>query len=174
MFQIAGQIILMSSDQPWQLGFKFLECQISVVTEEGGRGEVSLLFNICISWSDSQYVAVEPIVCPSVSQCVISWEQCSDVWFLPSPGETTEQDNWSTVSPQSGSAQSSAQSHCQTARLGMSLNLNHENWLTLLSPGQWWITQSVNIFLFLLAARGRTGWTGWSALLKIKTDNDPG
>ena len=66
MFQIAGQIILMSSDQPWQLGFKFLECQISLVTEEGGRGGLSP--------AQYLYFLVRRPVCRrgahSVSQCV--------------------------------------------------------------------------------------------------------
>ena len=73
MFQIAGQIILMSSDQPWQLGFKFLECQISVVARGGGG----------LSPAQYLYFLVRRPVCRrgahSVSQCVISWEQCSDV-----------------------------------------------------------------------------------------------
>ena len=121
MFQIAGQIILMSSDQPWQLGFKFLECQISVVARGGEEEEVSpaqylyFLVRLSVCRRGAQWF-------PLVSQCVISWEQCSHVWFLLNPGETTEQHNWSTVSPR----QDSLSVHLSQR---MSLNLNHENWL---------------------------------------------
>ena len=76
MFQIAGQIIPMSSDQPWQLGFKFLECQISVVTKgrgrEGGR-EVSpaqylyFLVRLPVCRRGAHSVSQCVPVCPSVS-----------------------------------------------------------------------------------------------------------
>ena len=72
MFQIAGQIILMSSDQPWQLGFKFLECQISVVARGGGGGGGGLSCSIFVFPGQTLSMSPwSPVVPPGVPVCHI-------------------------------------------------------------------------------------------------------